>query len=103
MVIRTAHPAHPQQPRSHEPVSNEVIEAAGRRVELRRSGARLSLTVHGRPLNEDQARIIALPHIDPGERLLDAVHDDPAVDFTFVVWPRPLSHTASMLEQLRAA
>ncbi|PZC48450.1 MAG: hypothetical protein DK306_000898 [Chloroflexi bacterium] len=80
-----------------------TIDVGGRRVDLRRRGARLSLTVRGAPLHEDQARIIAMRHLSPGERLLDAVNDDPAASFTFVVWPRVVSHTGRLLDELRAA
>ncbi len=97
------HPRSQPPPQPSESPARELIQAAGRRIELQRSGARLSLFVQGRALNEDQARIIALRHLDAGERLLDAVNDDPSADFTFVVWPRAVSHTGSILEELRAA
>lgn len=73
------------------------------RIELRRRGARLGLTTHGASLREDQARIIAMRYLAPGEQLLDAVNDDPSVSFTFVVWPRAVSHTGRLLDGMRAA
>ena len=104
MAIGSAHdpPAGPATAGDEAP-SRETIVTAGRRIEISRRGARLSLLVSGRAHNENQARVIAMRHLDPGERLLDAVNDDAAASFTFVVWPRPISHTGRLLDEMRAA
>jgi hypothetical protein len=86
-----------------EPTAFERIVTADRELEIRREGVRLSLFVRGKPLNEDQAQVIALAHLGLGERLLAAIDDSSDARFTFVVWPRPMSHLGRLLDELRAA
>ena len=103
MTLGSTHDPTAGPATADEAPARETIVTADRRIEISRHGARLSLRVSGRALNENQARVIAMRHLDPGERLLDAVNDDAAASFTFVVWPRPISHTARMLDGIRAA
>ncbi len=78
-----------------------------RRVQIARSGARLTLKVTGRALTERQAREVLEAHLEPGENLLDCIERDgtPALSysFTFVVWPKATSHTRGILDDLRTA
>lgn len=78
-----------------------------RRVQIARNGARLTLKVTGRALTERQAREVLEAHLEAGENLLDCIERDgtPALSytFTFVVWPKPRSHTRGILDDLRTA
>ena len=79
----------------------------GHRVEAVRRGARLRIRGLGRPLDERRARLAAASLLDPGERLLDRLIDDPRDlsdrTYTFLVWPRVVSHTRAILAELRGA
>ena len=75
------------KPRSDEPIRDTIVHGA-RRIAVERLGARLNLSIQGGALREDQARIIAMRYLAPGERLLDRVQDTATSGFTFVVWPR---------------
>jgi hypothetical protein len=80
------------------------------RVEIVRDGARLPLRTRGNPLTERRARRLCVGALGQGERLLDCIesetcaqHPARARTFTFVIWPCTVSHTGSVLSQLRAA
>ena len=82
----------------------------GDRVEIVRDGARLVVRAVGSPLTERRARRLCVAALTEGERLLDCIesetcaqHPARATTFTFVVWPRTVSHTSSLLSRLRAA
>ena len=82
----------------------------GDRVEIVRDGARLVVRTLGNPLTERRARRLSVAALAKGERLLDCIesemtaqHPARATTFTFVIWPRTVSHTSSLLSQLRAA
>jgi hypothetical protein len=82
----------------------------GDRVEIVRDGARLVVRTRGNPLTERRARRMCVGALEQGERLLDRIepetcapHPARATTFTFVIWPRAVSHTSRLLSQLRAA
>ena len=111
--IRDSPPMTASATSSEAPV---VVRAGHRRIEVVRDGLRLRIRAldcpfdESRPLDEEAARKIATPFLNPGERLLDLLRDDLRVShdlsdrtYTFLVWPRIASHTRAILDDSRSA
>lgn len=76
-------------------------------VRVERVGARLQVRSWGGALTEQEARTHSGGHLAEGERLLQCI-DRSGVgplcrSYTFVVWPKPVTHTGRLLRDLKAA
>ena len=85
-----------------------VSERAGApEVRIERVGARLHVRSLGRALTEQEARTHSSGHLAEGERLLRCIDRSGAGpvchSYTFVVWPKPITHTGRLLQDLQAA
>lgn len=76
-------------------------------VRVERVGARLHVRSSGRALTEQEARTQSGGHLAEGERLLQCIDRSGAGPlcrrYTFVVWPKPVTHTGRLLRDLKAA
>ena len=87
------------------PMPAERADAPEVRVE--RVGARLHVRSSGRALTEQEARTQSGRHLAEGERLLQCIDRSGTGPlcrrYTFVVWPKPVTHTGRLLRDLKAA
>lgn len=93
--------------RLSDPALFATLITAERRIEVVRRGAQLTLRAIGRALTEAEAREVSERQLNEGEQLLNCIERDGtrglSYSFTFVVWPKPTSHTGRILEELQAA